>query len=50
LQDFSLAHRYSLSDIRDEIQAARLEHVKGFMLWNPSGVYTKGALGIPAFR
>ena len=50
LQDFSLGHTYTLGDIRDEIQAARLEHVKGFMLWNPSGVYTKGALGTPAFR
>jgi hypothetical protein len=50
LQDFSLGHAYTLADIRDEIQAARLEHVKGFMLWNPSGVYTKGALGTPAFR
>jgi hypothetical protein len=50
LQDFSLGRTYTLADLRDEIQAARLEHVKGFMLWNPSGVYTKAALGIPAFR
>ncbi len=50
LQDFSLGRTYSLADVQDEIQSARLEHVKGFMLWNPSGVYTKGALGTPAFR
>jgi hypothetical protein len=50
LQDFSLGRSYSLADVQDEIQAARLEHVKGFMLWNPSGVYTKSALGTPAFR
>ena len=50
LQDFSLGRTYSLADVRDEIQAARLEHVKGFMLWNPSGIYTKEALGTPAFH
>jgi hypothetical protein len=50
LQDFSLGRTYTLADIRDEIEAARLEHVKGFMLWNPTGTYTKEALGIPAFR
>jgi hypothetical protein len=50
LQDFSLGRTYTLADVRDEIQAARLEHVKGFMLWNPTGVYTKAALGIPAFK
>jgi hypothetical protein len=50
LQDFSLGRTYTLDDVRDEIQAARLEHVKGFMLWNAGGVYTKDALGIPRFR
>ena len=50
LQDFSLGRTYTLADVRDEIQAARLEHVKGFMLWNATGVYTKEALGVPAFR
>ena len=50
LQDFSLGRTYTLADVRDEIQAARLEHVKGFMLWNPSGVYTKGALSTPTLR
>jgi hypothetical protein len=50
LQDFSLGRQYTLADVRDEIQAARLEHSKGFMLWNADGVYTDGALATPAFR
>jgi hypothetical protein len=50
LQDFSLGRPYSLADVRDEIQAARLEHSKGFMLWNAAGVYTDGALATPSFR
>jgi hypothetical protein len=50
LQDFSLGRQYTLADVRDEIQAARLEHSKGFMLWNAAGVYTDGALATPTFR
>jgi hypothetical protein len=50
LQDFSLGRRYTLADVQDEIQSARLEHSKGFMLWNAAGVYTAPALGTPAFR
>jgi hypothetical protein len=50
LQDFSLGRRYSLADVQDQIQAARLEHTKGFMLWNAEGVYTVKALSTPAFR
>jgi hypothetical protein len=50
LQDFSLGRTYSLSDIQDQIQAARLEHSKGFMLWNAAGVYTVEALATPAFK
>jgi hypothetical protein len=50
LQDFALGRAYSIADVQDQIQAARLEHAKGFMLWNPEGVYTVGALGTPAFR
>jgi hypothetical protein len=50
LQDFTLGRAYTLSDVRDEIQSARLEHVKGFMLWNAEGVYTKAALSTPPFR
>ena len=44
LQDFSLRRTYTLSDVQDQIQAARLEHTKGFMLWNASGLYTVKAL------
>jgi hypothetical protein len=50
LQDFSLGRAYSLADVQDQIQNARLEHVKGFMLWNPAGVYTVKAFSTPAFR
>jgi hypothetical protein len=50
LQDFTLGRTYTLADVQDEIQSARLEHVKGFMLWNPTGVYTNEALSTPAFH
>jgi hypothetical protein len=50
LQDFSLGRAYSLADVQDQIQAARLEHTKGFMLWNAAGVYTVKALSTPGFR
>jgi hypothetical protein len=50
LQDFSLGRSYTLADVKDQIQAARLEHTKGFMLWNAAGVYTAKALSTPGFR
>jgi hypothetical protein len=49
LQDFSLGRPYTLADVQDQIQAARLEHVKGFMLWNAAGVYTAKALATKPF-
>jgi hypothetical protein len=49
LQDFSLGRTYTLADVQDQIQAARLEHVKGFMLWNADGVYTVKALATKPF-
>jgi hypothetical protein len=49
LQDFSLGRTYTLADVQDQIQAARLEHVKGFMLWNASGLYTVKALSTKPF-
>jgi hypothetical protein len=49
LQDFSLGRTYTLADVQDQIQAARLEHVKGFMLWNAGGVYTVKALATKPF-
>jgi hypothetical protein len=50
LQDFSLGRTYTLSDVQDQIQAARLEHTKGFMLWNAAGIYTTKALSTPGFH
>jgi hypothetical protein len=44
LQDFSLARKYTSQDVRDQIFAARAHHTDGFLLWNPDGVYTSGAL------
>jgi hypothetical protein len=49
LQDFSLGRKYTLADVQDQIQAARLEHVKGYMLWNASGIYTVKALSTKPF-
>ena len=45
-----LGRAYSLADVQDQIQAARLEHSRGFLLWNAAGVYTVKALSTPAFR
>ncbi len=47
LQDFSLGRDYGLSDVRAQVQAARDARAKGFLLWNPSGVYTPGSLTGP---
>ena len=44
VQDFSLPRPYGLDEVRAQIEAARLSGAKGFMLWNPQGVYTDGAL------
>ncbi|MGH3052822.1 MAG: putative glycoside hydrolase, partial [Gaiellaceae bacterium] len=44
LQDFSLGREYTLDDVRGQIMAARDAQSEGFLLWNPSGVYTAGAL------
>jgi hypothetical protein len=44
LQDFSLGHRYGLIEVTDQIAAARRQHARGYMLWNPEGVYTRDAL------
>jgi hypothetical protein len=45
LQDFSLGHTYTLRQVEEQIQAARDARAGGYLLWNPSGVYTRGALG-----
>ncbi len=44
LQDFSLGRDYGLIEVTDQIAAARRQHARGFMLWNPEGVYTRDAL------
>ena len=44
LQDFSLGHDYTLEDVQAQILAARDADAGGYLLWNPSGVYTNGAL------
>lgn len=44
LQDFSLGRPYTLGEVKAQIESARLHDVKGYLLWNPLGVYTPGAL------
>jgi hypothetical protein len=44
LQDFSLGREYTAADVQAQIQAARDQGLKGFLLWNPVGVYTASAL------
>ena len=45
LEDFSLtsAHR-PIEEVQAQIDAARRQNAKGFLLWNPSGVYTEEVL------
>jgi hypothetical protein len=45
LEDFSLtSDRRPVEEIQAQIDAARKHNVKGFLLWNPSGVYTEELL------
>ena len=44
LQDFSYGRTYGLADVRAQIDAARLMGARGYLLWNPLGIYTPGAL------
>jgi hypothetical protein len=44
LQDFSLGREYSKDDVRLQILAARDASADGYLLWNPSGIYTPGVL------
>jgi hypothetical protein len=48
LQDFSLGRTYTLDDVRAQVQAARLRHANGFLLWNAEGLYNAPALQPPA--
>jgi hypothetical protein len=47
VQDFSFERQYGLDEVQAQIDAARLAGAKGYMLWNPEGVYTDGALAEP---
>ncbi len=44
LQDFSHGRTYGLPEVREQIDAARQLGARGYLLWNPLGVYTPGAL------
>jgi hypothetical protein len=44
LQDFSYGRTYGLADVMAQIEAARLMGARGYLLWNPLGVYTPGTL------
>ncbi len=43
VQDWS----YTPAQVRAQIDAARLQGAKGFILWNATGRYTKAALAPP---
>jgi hypothetical protein len=44
VQDFTFTTPFELEQVQAQIDAARRAGAKGFMLWNPEGVYTDGAL------
>jgi len=44
LQDFSYGREYGPADVAAQIDAARRLGARGYLLWNPLGVYTPGAL------
>ena len=45
LEDFSLTSaRRPPEEVRAQIEAARRYHAKGFLLWNPEGIYTEEVL------
>ena len=44
LEDFTLGGTTTLQKVQEQIRAARRWKTGGFLLWNPSGVYTTGAL------
>jgi hypothetical protein len=39
---------YRPEQVLQQVRAARLQGVKGYLLWNASGLYTKAALAPPA--
>jgi hypothetical protein len=45
LEDFSLTStRRPPEEVRAQVEAARRYHAKGFLLWNPEGIYTEEVL------
>jgi hypothetical protein len=44
IQDWS----YDAKQVRQQIEATRLQGAKGYLLWNASGLYTKSALAPPS--
>src|SRR5262245_13797277 len=47
LEDFSFTGTTTLEHVQEQIRAARRWKSRGFLLWNPSGTYTTGALTTP---
>ena len=47
VQDWSFSQQYGVDEVRAQIYSARLAGVKGYLLWNASGVYTDGTLTAP---
>jgi hypothetical protein len=47
VQDFTLSRPFGSDQVRAQIEAARLAGAKGYMLWNPEGVYSNGVLSAP---
>jgi hypothetical protein len=47
LEDFSLGRTRTVDEVRAQIEAARSSQTRGFLLWNPSGVYTQEVLRRP---
>jgi hypothetical protein len=47
LQDFSLGRAYTTADLQAQVDAARSLDTRGFLLWNPLGLYTPQALSGP---
>jgi hypothetical protein len=44
LEDFSLTRTRTPGEVRAQIRAARRYRTRGFLLWNPVGIYTQDAL------
>jgi hypothetical protein len=46
LEDFTLGGTTTVEKVQEQIRAARRWKTSGFLLWNPSGVYTTGGLAL----